>query len=167
MAEIITVKNFRDHTTALSDGTAVTPLDYTLNIVPGSFKYDDPGHDEILIRDQGEIAGTRKGNANPITGSYQAYFRQFTDGSEDALIDFIKAGGNLAAMVTTGTNAFKDFVHVDLVHTVEGTDFGDSADHVATFSDCVQKYGYDISGEIAVIDVTFTCYGGAAFTGPA
>ena len=81
--------------------------------------------------------------------------------------DFITGQNAYSANVSTGATGSPYVEHfcIDIVYTVEGTDFGDDADHVATLSRCVCNLSIS-EGDPTVYNLSFTCYGGVSFTGP-
>ena len=56
--------------------------------------------------------------------------------------------------------------NLDLEFTVEGTDWGDGADNVVTFTKCIFKYDLK-EGDPTKITITATCMGTYSVTGPA
>lgn len=131
----------------------------------GDFSFDDPRHDRIIIRDRGTIRGSRRGDQQPITGSFTVDFRQFTDGgaSKASLIDFITGTGGASA-VTKASTAHEEH-NLDMVLTIEGTDNNDTADHTATLAACVFQFGF-ADGDPMRLSVSFECMGGMTRGGP-
>jgi hypothetical protein len=156
MAESTVLKNFRDGSLLIEDGTG-TPLNYTVAYEAGDFSYDI-GKDEIAVyRDRGAIASVRKTNDGTPSGSFSVHFRDLSDGSDETLTDILDAKGAFAAAVSTlGANA--DVYCVKLTFSVEGTDHGDSADHVVTFDDCYCTWSFS-EGDPNSVSVSWTSYG--------
>ena len=71
----------RDGIITLKDGTG-TPVTLEISYEEGNFTFDVAKEDQTVIRDRGTIVTVRKGDEQPITGSFNAYMRQFTDNSE-------------------------------------------------------------------------------------
>ena len=66
----------RDGKITLKDGT--TPVAVSLEVAyeEGNFSFDQTKSDRIVIRDRGTIVSVRKGDDQPITGSFTIYMRQ-------------------------------------------------------------------------------------------
>lgn len=163
----------RDGVIQLIDGTGV-PVTLDIAYEEGNFTFDKPGGGDspaaqTIVRDRGVITTVRKGDDEPITGSFSAFFRQFTDGSEaGSVIDFITKDGNYSGNTSTGASGsvFVEHYCIDIKYEAEGTDFGDDADHSTTLSKCVCTFSF-AEGDPSAFTINFTCYGGATFTGPA
>ena len=69
----------RDGSITLEDGSATTLV---INYEEGNFTFDniasEAREDQTVIRDRGVITTVRKADQQPLTGSFSAYFRQFT-----------------------------------------------------------------------------------------
>ena len=118
--------------------------------------------------DRGTTTTVRKQDQQAVTGSFNFYFRQFTDGSEPGSIrDFINGMGDYAANISTGTAGTPYVEHfcVDIKYTAEGTDFGDDADHTVTLPKCVASLDFS-EGDPSAFTLNFTCYGDPVVTGP-
>ena len=84
--------------------------------------------------DRGELGSLRLTNRTFVTGQFTAHFTDLSDASNATLYDLARKSGYFASAVSTlGANA--DAMTYKLVFTVEGTNFGDSADHVLTLND--------------------------------
>ena len=99
----------RDGIIKLRDGTSPTPVSLTVEYEEGNFSFDQVKSDRIVIRDRGTIKSVRKGDDQPITGSFTIYMRQFTSSSAGSVLDFInKTGsysGNVSASSAVATDA--------------------------------------------------------------
>jgi len=168
MAYSTVPKAKKDGQIVFSDGTTPTAVTLEVAYEEGNFTFDKPVRDEIVVRDRGTITTVRQGDEQPITGSFNFYMREFTDTANAGSIqDFINKTGNYASNVSTGEGGAVYVEHhsVDMVYTVEGTDFNDDADHVATFSKCVCVLSF-AEGDPNAFTLNFTCYGGVSFSGP-
>ena len=58
-----------------------------------------------------------------------------SDGTLETLYDFIRKTGSFNGNVSTNTTISDKYL-LDMELTIEGTDFGDAADHVLTATDC-------------------------------
>jgi hypothetical protein len=154
----------RDGTISFEDSGAANT--YTVSYEDGDFSFDGSGKpDRIVIRDRGNIVGVRDGDVPVITGSFTVHFREFTNGSADALIDVLDKTGNAASWTSTGGGAFEPAMWT-IKMTTEGTNHGDGADGVAVFAKCVSTWSFS-EGDPDSVSVSFECYGGVTFTGTA
>ena len=165
MAVSNVVKVRKDGTITITDGTG-TPLSYTVDYEDGDFQLSQPKRSSTTIRDRGVIAGERQADQPEGTLSFSVHFREFTNGSATTLMDVIEKTGNWSAAISTGGTGYESFM-VDVAFTVEGTDHGDSADHVATASKVKLEWSSFQEGDPDKISVTGTIYGGVTFTGQA
>ena len=158
-----TVKVRRDATILLQgdSGTDTFTVAYEGD---GDFSYSEPKADRVVIRDRGIIVGSRKGDNQPITGSFTVDFRAWTDSAagKASLIDFLDGVGG-ASSVTKADAAHEEF-NLDMVVTIEGSNFTETADHTATFSTCIFTYDFS-EGDPDRLTVNFECYAGIAYTG--
>ena len=169
MADSTVPKTKRDGSIELRDGTG-SPVTLTVSYEDGNFSFSQPVQfSELVIMDRGTITTVRRQDEQPITGSFNFYFRQFTDGSEAGSVrDFIRGEANYSANISTGTAGapYVEQFCIDIKYTAEGTDFGDSADSTVTLSKCVCNLDF-AEGDPSAFTLNFTCYGGAVVTGPA
>jgi hypothetical protein len=85
--------------------------------------------------DRGEFATLRKTNRVFPSFSFTAHMTDLSDATDKLLYDLARKTGAWAAAVSTlGANA--DAMTYKLTFTVEGTNFGDSADHTMVLNDC-------------------------------
>jgi len=161
----------RDGVIQLIDGTGV-PVTLDIAYEEGNFTFDKPGGGDspaaqTIVRDRGVITTVRKGDDEPITGSFSAFFRQFTDASEaGSVIDFITKDGNYSGNTGTTGTVYVEHYCIDIKYECAGTSFGDDADHSATLSQSVCTFSF-AEGDPSAFTINFTCYGGVTFTGPA
>jgi hypothetical protein len=168
MAYSTVPKAKKDGQIVFNDATTPTAITLQVAYEEGNFTFDKPVRDEIVVRDRGVITTVRQGDEQPITGSFNFYMREFTDTTNaGSLQDFINGTGNYASNASTGSggNVYVEHYAVDMVYTVEGNDFGDDADHTATFSKCVCVLSF-AEGDPNAFTLNFTCYGGVTFSGP-
>ena len=168
MAYSTVPKAKKDGKIVFSDATTPTAVTLEVAYEEGNFTFDKPVRDEVVVRDRGVITTVRQGDEQPITGSFNFFMREFTDTTNAGSIqDFINKTGNYLANESTGTGGSVYVEHhaVDITYTVEGTNFNDDADHVATFSKCVCVLSF-AEGDPNAFTLNFTCYGGVTFTGP-
>lgn len=163
MAESTVVKVRRDGIIAIADGAALT---YEIAYENGDLTYDEDKAGRIVIYDRGTIVGLRKGDDPVLSLSFSVHMRAFKiDATNGTLIDVINQTGAWGGMTSTGGTGFEQKL-VTVTMTVEGTDFGDTADHVATFAKVLLTYGF-AEGDPNTINVKGEVYGGITRTGPA
>lgn len=159
MPESTVVKTKRDGTIALLDNTSPTPRSYVISAEPGDFNIAVPGETKNDFLDRGRLVGSvRYGDDQAVTGSFTVYHRggSSTDGASAALLDILN--GTAFSYVTNpwlstlGTSA--EVKTVDVVMTIEGTNFGDAADHTCTIPDCSLEYSLT-EGDPNTIAVSF------------
>ena len=157
MATSSIIKNYRDSTILIEDGTSGTALNYTVQFEPGDFSFDLPKH-ETAVYDRGEVASVRKTQTALPTGTFSVHFTELSDASNENLTDILdKEGAFSAAVSTLGANA--DVYTVKITVTIAGTSHGDSGgDNVITFDDCFCNWSLS-EGDPTTISVSFTCHG--------
>ncbi len=152
----------RDGIITLKDGSG-GPVTLEVSYEEGNFTFDQTKEDQTVIRDRGTIVTVRKGDEQPITGSFNAYMRQFTDLSETgSILDFINKTGNYSGNVSTGSGVpFTEHYAIDIEYKVEATSL-ESLDHSATLSKCVCTVSF-AEGDPSSFSISFTCYGGVTY----
>ena len=161
---VTTIKTKCDGSIVLSDGTSPTPLTYTvayeagdLSVQPMRFVYTD-------LFDRCELVGSRKSGVEPGSISFSVHMRDFTGGTDGSIIDFLEGTGAYSARVSTDTGEFEGNV-LQVALTVEGTNHGDSADHVLTFPKCRLFWSF-AEGEPNTINIEGTVLAAPTITGP-
>lgn len=138
MAISTVVKNFRDGTIVINDGTSPTPLTLTVQFESGDFSISglNQGNYEITkYLDRGDLGSIRKTNRSFPTGSFTAHMTDLSDNTDRLLWDAVnKTGAWASAVSTLGSTA--DVYALQIVLSVEGTNFGDSTDHTLTLNNC-------------------------------
>jgi hypothetical protein len=166
MAYSTTPKVRRDGTITLQDGTSPAAVTLDVSYEEGNFSFSEVVDAQTVIRDRGTIVAVRKGDSEPLSGSFSFYFRQFTDGSNAGSVrDFIQGAANYSANISTGTagTPFVEHFCVNIKYFAEGTDFGDDTDHTVTLSKCVCTLDFS-EGDPSQFTLNFTCYGGIVAT---
>lgn len=140
MAESNIVKNFRDGTLSLIDGTG-TPVTYTVTCEQGNLKVTGQNvggkaYEIEVYEDRGEVCGLRKGARKYPTFTFSAYLRGFTGATGSGTIKDFCLFRN-AYSGNTSTTTLGDIKTIDVKLTIEGTDLGDAADHTTTLEDCI------------------------------
>lgn len=154
----------RDGSLVLQDATSPTAVTLTVAYEEGNFSFDKPLDAQTVIRDRSSIVAVRKGDEEPISGSFSFFFRAFTSSDAGSVRDFIEGANAYSANISTGASGSPYIEHyaIDMVFTVEGNDLGDSADHTATFSKCVASLSF-AEGDPNTWTLNFTAYGGVTF----
>ena len=124
----------RDGKITLKDGTTPTPVSLIVAYEEGNFSFDQTKSDRIVIRDRGTIGSVRKGDDQPITGSFTIYMRQFTSASAGSVLDFINKTGSYSANVSSSSTVPTDEYAINIEFEVDGDAAGDDdGDTTATF----------------------------------
>jgi hypothetical protein len=158
-------KTRRDGVITLRDATG-TPVELIIAYEEGNLTFDTPKAAQTVIRDRGTISTVRKGDDEPAaSGSFSAYFRQFTDGAElGSILDFINKTGAYASNISTGTagTPFVEFYCVDIEYQVDAQSLGDDSAHTATLGACVVTASFT-EGDPSSFTLNFTCYQGVTY----
>ena len=158
MAESTILKNHRDSTILIEDGTG-TPLNYTVAYEPGDVNFDS-GKDEISVYyDRGTVCGVRKNQQGLPSGSFSVFFRDLTDGSDTTLTDILDNKGAYAAGIST-LGAGADVYTVKLTFTIAEPGL---AAHTISFDDCYCTWSF-AEGDPSTVSVNWTCHGAVAQT---
>lgn len=143
-------KNFSHSSWVLTDGTAMTALTHTLDTESGTAQITGvlPGLRAAEVYERkGKFVSAAFGARAYPTFSIEANLARWTETGSGTTSDFIlgTAGSPYSARVSTiapsGATAGKVPFACDVAGTLEGTDFGDSADHSGTMNDwLVESY---------------------------
>lgn len=163
MASSNVVKNFVDGTLVVRDGSVV-PLNVTVRFDRGDLAISglkQKLRETVAYETRGVTRTVRHTNRAYPSGSFSCLLTQFVDtgGTSAQLADMIHGttGSGFAARVSTlGTLA--DVMAFDLRFTAEGTNFGDSADHLVVLEDCELSYDF-AEGDPDSLTFNFVCYG--------
>jgi hypothetical protein len=136
MAQSTKPKNFRDGKITFSDGTSPTPLTLEIKYEAGDFSISNvmQGQTEVeMYLDRGEFHNVRKTNFTPATFSFTCTMTDLSDPTDRLVWDSIVQTGAWPGGVSRGdTDVWLLMVGL----TIEGTQFGDSADHTLTLDKC-------------------------------
>lgn len=124
-----------------------------------------PKDAQNIFRDRGTITTVRRGDSAEITGSFTIHMREFTSASAGSVLDFVNKTGSYSGNASTGSTGtpYVEFYCIDIVYTVEGTDFADDKDHTATISKAVVNASFS-EGDPNALTFEFSAYGGIALT---
>ena len=160
------IKNFTDGNLVLKDGTG-TPISKAITLQNGDVSVSGLKQGtQTIVRYQGRGAHrtSRFGEFEPVTITITAQMASFTGGSStaDPLDALRKAGAFSGAVSTHGANA--QVMAYTLEFTVEGSNFGDAADHVLTALK-VELEQVDFSeGDPNSFTLNMVCCGGMSWT---
>ena len=163
MAESTVVRTKRDAILSWTNGTYT----YVFAYEPGDFKFDVPLETIELYLDRGVMADSngrpsiRKGNDQPMTGSFSVYLRNIADlaGSPTfatALDLGVRFVGRYATSLASTLANYSDVETGTLTWSVDGTMVGE-ADQTLTFPYvALRAKGSD--GDPDMVEITFTSY---------
>jgi hypothetical protein len=137
MAVSSVVKNFRDGTILIEDGTG-TPLAVTVQFEAGDFSISGLNQGNVeatTYLDRGELGSVRKTSRTFPTFSFSAHMTDLSDATDKLIWDAVNKTGAFSAALSTGSIA-SDVYMLKVTLTIEGTNFGDSADHVIVMNNC-------------------------------
>ena len=101
----MSLRNFRDGTLKIQDGTSGTPNEITVLYADGNLKFDVT--EEVKqIFDRGSLAELKKGNDVPVTGSFSKKYDQIIARDTDAapsVFEAVTGTGKAASWVSTST----------------------------------------------------------------
>lgn len=127
------VKNFRDGTITISDGTTPTPLTMTVQFEAGDFALSglSQGNTEATTYlDRGVLGSVRLSSQTFSQLSFSAHMTDLSDGTNKTLYDAVTKTGAWATAISTipGSDVFGLTVKI----VIEGTNFADPTDHELT-----------------------------------
>jgi hypothetical protein len=155
------VKNFRDGTITVSDGTTPTPLAVIVQYEAGDFSITGLTQGNLettTYLDRGDLGSVRSTSRTFPTFSFTCHMTDLSDGTNKTIWDIVNksAGSAFASAVSTLTGS--DVYALTVVLAVEGTNFGDATDHTLTLSNC--RLSIDFSeGDPNSFSLNGTVYG--------
>ncbi len=153
----------RDGKITLKDGTTPTAVSLEVAYEEGNFSFDQTKSDRIVIRDRGTIVSVRKGDDQPITGSFTIYMRQFTSASAGSVLDFINKTNSYSSNISVSSTVATDEYAINIEFEVDGDAVGDTdGDTTATFDTCICVASFS-EGDPNQINVSFECYNGITY----
>ena len=154
----------RDGVIKLRDGTTPTPISLTVDYEEGNFSFEQTKSDRTIIRDRGTIKSVRRGDDQPITGSFTIFMRQFTSSSAGSVLDFINKTGSYSANISSSSAVSTDEYAINIVFEVDGDAVGDSdGDTLATFDTCICTASF-AEGDPNTITISFECFNGVIYS---
>jgi hypothetical protein len=159
------VKNFRNGTIVLADGSA-TPITLTVVYENGDFAVNGlmEGQTEVtMYLDRGAFGSLRKTNFTPATFSFTAQMTEISDATNKNILDAVMRSGAFAAGVSTLGAAADQPWTLNVTWTIEGTDSGDASDHIVAMTNCRLNASV-AEGDPNTFTVNGTCYGTITLT---
>jgi hypothetical protein len=127
------VKNFRDGTIILKDGTG-TPITVTIEFESGDFAISslsaNSNTETTTYLDRGSLGSVRLTSQSFPTWSFTCHMVEFSDAVTKTVWDAVNKTGTFAAAVSTITNS--DVYGLDCVINIEGTTLWEATDHTLT-----------------------------------
>jgi hypothetical protein len=155
-------KNFRDGTITLNDGSG-SPITLTVQYEGGDFSISNVMQSQTEVEmylDRGSFHNVRKTNFAPATFSFTATMTDLSDATEKCLWDAVNKSGAFSAGVSRGDT---DVWLLQVGITIEGTDFGDAADHTLVLDKCHLTLEFS-EGSPNTFSLSGTVYGAISAT---
>jgi hypothetical protein len=161
------VKVPRDGTVTFADSGSTNT--FVVDYEAGDVAFDRTKADRVTGRDRSVIAWSRKGDDQPITGSFAVHFRQFRDAraNKAAICDVLDGTGAAGAAWTKASAAHEEW-NLNLLFSITGAPYTGAADggnHTATFANCIFLWSFAEAVDGDTISVNFECMGGVTFAG--
>ncbi len=160
MAVSNVIKNFRDGSLVISDGTG-TPITLTVSFDEGNFTVNNLKStlaETVAYETRGQLRSVRHTTILLPTGSFSVMFNQFSEATVGTVCDAILKNGAFSSAVSVdGANA--EVMKYDLAFTVAGTVHGDASDHTFGATSCELVLDSFSEGDPNTVSVSFTCYG--------
>ena len=154
------VKNFRDGTILIEDGTTPTPISLTVQYESGDFSISgltESNTEVTTYLDRGDLGSVRKTSRTFPTFSFSAHMTDLSDATQKTLWDAVNKSGAFAAAATT--IASSDVYGLKVTLTIEGTNFGDTpTDHILTMNGCHMSIDF-AEGDPNSFSLNGTIYG--------
>jgi len=158
----------RDGVITLEDATGGTTIKATITYEDGDLAWDalEEGYmSAVILKDRGMHYTMRKTEEQDLTFTFTAHATDFSDATEKTPQDAVmKLGASASGVSTMGSSA--DVWTLKLVFTVEATNYGLSADHVATFTKCRCSISFaeGIPGKFTIKGMIFNPSSTVSFT---
>lgn len=132
------IKHFTDGLITLGDGTTPTAVELDVPFSVGDLAVDGLRHTQretVNYSTRGTHNSSRLGNPSYITGSFSFQIADYSDATDQTVLDFLRATGSYSANISS-EGADAEVYKVNITLTVEGNDHGDAADHQILLEDC-------------------------------
>jgi len=157
------IKNFRDGTLIIADGTSGTPLQITVSFDQGDFSISGLKAklaETTAYETRGQLRSVRHTTRIYPTGSFSCMMADFSEASTGTVADAIlKTGAFAAAVSTKGADA--DVYCLSLSFICSGISHGDASDHSFSLNDCECSIDFS-EGDGNSFTINFTMYGAAS-----
>lgn len=163
MAISSVVKNFRDGTIQLADGTG-TPISLTVQYEAGDFSISgltESNTEVTTYLDRGDLGSVRKTNRTFPTFSFTAHMTDLSDATNKTLWDAVNKTGAFASAVSTISGS--DVYGLTVTLAVEGTNFSDPTDHTLSMVGCHLSIDF-AEGDPNTFTLNGTVYGAITAT---
>lgn len=160
MAESTIVYTKRNGAIKVTDGTTPTAITYTTLCQDGDFQYSIPRHDVLVLRCRRDFAATpvlRKGDLQPITGSFSVYLTDLTDATEATIMDILTDSGYVGASWVPTNGASAEVPTYTLVWDLDATSGAEAVTISFPFT-VLRLSSVDESGDFVRVSVDFTSY---------
>ncbi len=137
MAASTVIKNFRDGTILFADGTTPTPLSVTVTLEGGDFSLTGLNQGNLeatTYLDRGDLGSVRLTSRSFPSFSVTCHMADLSDATDKLIWDAINKTGAFSAALSTITGS--DVYGLKITLTIEGTNFGDAADHTIVMNGC-------------------------------
>lgn len=163
MAESTVVKNARDGTIAIINGTRT----YTVSVEQGNLQVqglNEGNYETTPIEDRGEWQGERRTKRKYPTFTFTAWMRDLVDGIDATLVGMcLRRGVHSTDVSSTGSTA--EVYMVDVQWTVDGTTHGDAANHVDLMEDCrIEEVSFQEAEDKNIVTISGVCRGTVTLT---
>lgn len=160
MALSSVVKNFRNGTIAIADGSG-SPITLTVAYESGDFALSGvmEGQKEVaMYLDRGDFGSLRYTNFTPCTFTFTAQMTEISDATNKNLMDVVsKTGAWSSGVSTLGAGTDVPWT-LNVVWTIEGMNSGDASNHTVTLTNCRLSIGAS-EGDPNTFSVSGTVYG--------
>lgn len=156
------IKHFTDGSVTFKDATSPSPVTLVVPFTMGDVAISGLAQDALgratnAYEARGVLVGLRRGAREYPTVSMSLMLPDLSDATNTTPLDFIRKKGAYATNVSTSA-ALGDVYTIDIVLTIEGTDFGDAADHTFTLEDVDCRADFS-EGEPNTLTINGTIYG--------
>ncbi len=137
MAASTVIKNFRDGTILFADGTTPTPLSVTVTLEGGDFSLTGLNQGNLeatTYLDRGDLGSVRLTSRSFPSFSVTCHMADLSDATDKLIWDAINKTGAFSSALSTITGS--DVYGLKITLTIEGTNFGDAADHTIVMNGC-------------------------------
>ena len=163
MAESLIVKNARDGTLAVINGTRT----YTVYGEQGNFApsgANEGNFETTVIEARGDFMGLRRTKRKYVPFTFTAYLRDLIDATDPTLVGMcLRLGIHSTDVSMTGASA--EVYMVDILWTVAGVTHGDAANHTARYATCrIESVDFSEAEDKNMVSISGTCYGDITYT---